>query len=290
MAAPEQTAGRSYLYVPGDRRDRLDGAFGRGADALIVDLEDAIPSQGKTMARATVAGWLPTLSAPPCPVWVRINGASAQEDCDAAIADQVTGVVVPKADPDLLNEVDRLLSAHERRLRLDHGTFHVIALIETASGLLSAVELARAPRVRRLGLGEADLAADLGLIPSPDRAELASIRLQVVVASTVAGIAPPIAPTSTDLRDLDAFRRSSAQLLSLGFRARTAIHPTQVAVINEVFAPSPEQVAEATRVLASLAAAERAGSGVALGTDGRMVDAAVVRSAHDVLARAGQIN
>nr|WP_235735418.1 hypothetical protein [Nocardioides alcanivorans] len=119
----------------------------------------------------------------------------------------------------------------------------------------------------------------------PDERELLWVRSQIVVASAAAGIAPPIAPVSTDFRDLDALRTSTEALARLGFVGRACIHPAQVAVVNDVFTPGEEVVAEARDVLAAMAAA---GSGIALDSRGRMLDEAVARQARLVLARAGR--
>jgi citrate lyase subunit beta/citryl-CoA lyase len=274
---------RSGLDVPGDRRDGLAAAASRGADALIIDLEDSVLPASKDAARATVSAWLPDRPPPAAELWLRLNSDSAEADLELATT-SVSGVVVPKASPELLEQVDELLGQRERRQRIPAGRFAVIPLIETARGLLSAHRLASMPRVAHLGLGEVDLCAELRMQPSGTREELAPLRLQVVVASAAAGIGAPIGPASTDFRDLQALRASTESLLRAGFRARTAIHPAQIPVINEVFSPSAEEVAQARRLIGSFA---RSGSGVITGEDGRMVDAAVVRAAREVLARAG---
>ena len=282
---PAPSTARSFLYVPGDRPDRIDGATGRGADALILDLEDAVPVARKELARETVARWLGEQRSGTAELWVRINPGSAAADIAACVTAGVTGLVAPKAEAGLLAEVDELLAAREAMLGLPRRQFAVLALIETAAGLLSAPEVAAAGRVVRVGLGEVDLAAELGLAPSESR-ELTPLRLQVVVASAAAGIAAPVGPTSTDFRDLDALRASTRALLRLGFRGRTAIHPAQVPVINDVFSPGAEQVETARRLVAAYEDAERRGTGVITDDHGRMVDVAVVRSARDLLARA----
>ena len=282
---PAPSTARSFLYVPGDRPDRIDGATGRGADALILDLEDAVPVARKELARETVARWLGEQRPGTAELWVRINPGSAAADIAACATAGVTGLVAPKAEAGLLAEVDELLAAREAMLGLPRRQFAVLALIETAAGLLSAPEVAAAGRVVRVGLGEVDLAAELGLAPSESR-ELTPLRLQLVVASAAAGIAAPVGPTSTDFRDLDALRTSTGALFRLGFRGRTAIHPAQVPVINDVFSPGAEQVETARRLVAAYEDAERRGTGVITDDHGRMVDVAVVRSARDVLARA----
>jgi citrate lyase subunit beta/citryl-CoA lyase len=277
---------RSYLYVPGDRPDRLAGAAGRGADALIADLEDAVSHAAKDDARAAVGSWLREpgrAEGPAC--WVRINAESVAADVEAVVCAALDGVVVPKAEVELLELADAEISKRENQIGAEPGSIGVLPLVETAQGLLDVARLARAPRVRRLGIGEADLIAELGLLPGADRDELAPLRLQVVVASAAARIAAPVAPTSTDFRDLEHFATTSRALQALGFRGRTAIHPAQVAVINEVFTPRPEQVAAARALVEAF---EQAGSGVLVDERGRMVDAAVVRSARQVLELAGE--
>jgi citrate lyase subunit beta / citryl-CoA lyase len=279
---------RSYLYVPADRRDRLDGALNRGADALIVDLEDAVPLGGKDQARANLVDWLRGQRAPGCQLWVRVNSTCLELDVATAVTSEIAGIVVPKADTATLARVGELLGEREHELAIARGSVLVMALIETAAGLVSVHDIARSPRVRQLGLGEADLTAELRLQPSAERAELASLRLQLVVASAAANIGPPVGPASTDFRDLDRLRRSTLALRRLGFRARTAIHPAQVTIINEVFTATDAEVAAAHQQLAAFEAAERRGSGVLTDDAGMMIDAAVVRSAREVIERAGQ--
>ena len=275
---------RSYLYVPGDQKARLDGASARGADALILDLEDAVSAQNKATARELVAGWLASNADSASPVWVRITSTSPEEDI-AALTGRVAGVMVPKAEPDLLRTVGELLTGRERQLQLGQGRIAIIALIETARGLLAAADLAAMPRVARLAIGRADLAAELGLRLPPEDPGFHPLLLHLVVASAAAGIAAPMAPTSTDFHDLVALRQSTEQFLRLGFRGRSAIHPAQLATINEVFTPSEAEVHRAESLIAAFEESERSGSGVMTDDDGRMVDVAVVRSARDVLAR-----
>lgn len=278
-------AARSYLYVPADRPERLEGALGRGADALIVDLEDGVSVPDKDRARAAAAAWLGRQDPGGTQLWVRINAETLEEDIHAITGPALLGVVVPKAEPESLALVDALLTQAEQRLGLPQGTLRVLPLIESARGLLLALDVARSPRVVRLGLGEADLAADLGMIPGLDRAEMAPLRLQIVVASAAAGIGRPVAPTSTDFRDLDAFRRSAQALLRLGFRSRTAVHPAQLPVIHEVFTPGEDEVLAAQDLLARF---DAAGGGVVMDATGKMVDLAVVRSAREILGRSPQ--
>lgn len=280
------TSPRSYLYVPGDQSGLLSKALERGADALILDLEDAVVPAKKALAREVVSEWIAQHGRVATSIWLRITAEGFSVDI-AAITAKIAGVMVPKADLALLAQVDAVLSERERALGVPEGSFAVIPLIETARGLLNAVDLASHRRTVRLAIGRADLAGELGLEVDPDGPEFGTILLNLVIASSAAGISPPLAPTSTDFSNLDALRLSTEQLRRLGYRGRTAVHPAQISVINAVFTPSPEQVERATRLVAAFEEAERIGAGVTVDDDGRMVDVAVVRSARELLQRAG---
>src|SRR5690606_16864010 len=155
---------RSFLYVPGDRHDRLDKALDRGADALIVDLEDSVAVDRKAAARSIAAAWLSSQDTRPCQLWVRVNANALAEDIAAVVDAGVDGIVLPKAEPELVETADGILSELAGR-SADAETLGFIALVESGRGLLAAPELAAAPRVARLGLGEADLLADLRIRP-----------------------------------------------------------------------------------------------------------------------------
>ncbi|MBO2447841.1 CoA ester lyase [Actinomadura barringtoniae] len=280
---------RSALYVPGDAPGKLAGAARWGADELIVDLEDAVPAARKAEARRAVADWL--AGAPQGPrSWVRINpGEAGAADLHAVTWPVLAGVCMAKAETYAqLIAVNDLLSELEKARGIEPGTFGIVPLLESASAVLDAPRLARAPRVVRLQIGEADLRADLGVEPGPDERELLFARSQVVLASAAAGIEAPMAPVSTDFRDLDGLRASTAALKRLGFGGRACIHPAQIQVVNEVFTPSADEVARAHDLIVRYEAAATAGDGVCVDADGRLVDEAVVRSARRLLARRGR--
>lgn len=281
------TAGiaRSYLYVPGDRPDRLAGALTRGADALIADLEDAVGPSHKEEAREHVRAWLEAGTPNGPQRWVRINANTLEADLGAVVTAALTGVVVPKSEPDQLAEVDALLWKLEADQGLTAGSVAVLPLLESAIGIQRVAEVAAAPRVLRLGLGEVDLAADLGVTLDEERTILNPLRLQLVVASAAAGINRPVAPTSTAFRDLDGFRQSAERLRQQGFRGRTAIHPGQIAVIHEVFTPTADEIAAARDQLAHFNEAQEGGH---VGKDGTFVDLAVIRNAREILSLAGE--
>lgn len=274
---------RSALYVPGDQPDKLARALDRGADSLIVDLEDAVLPAHKAAARAVVAGWLrePRPGSPE--IYVRVNpGEAGHEDLRAVAVRGVRGVCVAKTESVAeLEAVDAVLTAAEAAEGLPGGSIAVCPLLESAAAVLSAPEIARGPRVSRLQIGEADLRADLGVETGPDERELLWARSQVVLASAAARVSPPLAPVSTDFRDLEALRASTLALKRLGFRGRACIHPAQVSVVNEVFTPTEEEFGEARDLIARF---EAAGTGVVTDARGRMVDEAVVRAARRLLS------
>lgn len=286
-STPEPPA-RSFLYVPGDRPDMLAKAVGRGADALIVDLEDAVAPEAKATARETVARWL-TGKLPPLPhLWVRINPASPwqEDDLEAVVGPHLSGVYAPKvASPGEVAELAGRLEALETKAKVEPGQILIAPLLESAAGILSATDIARCPRVSHLSIGEQDLAADLGMHPSEDRRELAPMRTQVVLASAAAGINPPIGPVEVNFRDLDSLRLSSEALRRMGYGGRTAIHPMQIPVINAAFTPTPEEVEAARAIVEQFDLMQQHGSGVGV-HDGTMIDLAVVKRARRTLAAA----
>lgn len=270
----------TYLYVPGDRPERFDKALASGADAIVLDLEDAVAADRKDFARDTVARWIATLAPGSVEVWVRVNPGALQDDDIRAVAHpRLTGVWLPKVgSAHDVEQVDRLLAD------LCPGAA-ISALIETAAGVFDALAIARAPRMRFLQLGEVDLAADLGVEVDDDGTALLFARSQVVAASVAAGIDPPPAAVSRNFRDGDALEVDTRALARLGFVGRACIHPAQLEPVRRVFTPSPDEVGEARAVLAGLEAAD---SGVAVDAAGFLIDEAVARQARRVLERAGQ--
>lgn len=267
--------------MPADRPDRVEKALalgGAGApDAVVVDLEDGVAPAAKGAARTALTALLDGRPPSTLPLYVRLGGPEHLDaDLDAVAGRHVDGWYWPKAEPESLARLDRALT--------DAGRAEpVVALVESAAGVLAAAQVAAHPRVERLGLGEADLIADLGADPGPDGMELLLARSTVVLASAAAGLEGPSGAARTDFRDLTALERSSEILRRLGFTGRSCIHPDQVEVVNRSFSPSEAALAEARGLVAALDAATEAGEGVVVGPDGRMVDEAVVRRARRLL-------
>lgn len=278
MSVPAQP--RSHLYAPANRLDRVEKAWASAADAVIVDLEDAVPAPLKESARRDLRRWLDdTGGRGRGEVWVRINsGALGTADVDALLGvANVDGIVLAKATMDSVRELSALLASERVGWQLS-------PLIETADSLLSARQIATSPAVRRLQIGEYDLCADAGVTPGQDESEVAWSRSMVVFASAAAGLEAPVAPVSTTITDLASFRVGTLRAKRQGFFGRACIHPAQIPVVHEVFTPSPQEIEEARAVLDLLDSSLAEGSAVVVDSGGRMVDEAVVRQARRVLA------
>ncbi|WP_306333845.1 CoA ester lyase [Streptomyces sp. KL118A] len=267
----------TWLYVPGDRPDVVAKALHAGADAVIIDLEDAVGPDRKEYARTATAE---LLSAPqPLPVHVRVNaldGPLAEADLRAvAPLPGVAGLRLPK-----VTSRAEVIRVAERAVPADGGAPALHALVESALGLEHAFAIATAhPALRGLSLGEADLRADLGV---RDEAGLDWARSRVVVAARAAGLAPPAQSVHPDIRDLDGLAASCARGRALGFLGRAAIHPRQLPVIERAYLPTPAEIERAEEITKAAATDEGA---LAL-PDGRFVDKAVVEGARRVLALA----
>ena len=259
---------RSWLFVPATRPERFAKAAASGADLVIVDLEDAVAAESKESARADAAAWLAGDGA----AAVRVNPVDSEHH--AADVETVAGlpglraVLVPMAD-----SVEALTSLHERL----GEEVALVPQVETAAGLVRAVELASSPGVARLAFGHLDFAFDVDA--APDGGTIDHARSALVVASRAAGVAGPVDSVTTDLDDAEATRRDAARARSLGFTGKLCIHPRQVGSVNEAMSPTDDEVLWAERVLA-------AGTSGAARVDGQMVDAPVVARAERIRARA----
>ena len=285
-------AARSYLFAPASHPRRREKAFECGADAVILDLEDAVPPAEKDAARRAVAELLAT--ARPTPVWVRVNGADTPwcfGDLEAVASPRLAGLVVPKVErPDQLTSLDWVLGQLERRAGLGPGTIGMMALVETAAGVERLGELARAtPRLARLSFGVADYSLDLGLDPGDEESGIAYVRARLVHASRAAGLGPPVDSVVVQVREPGRFRDSAVRARGLGLFGKLCIHPDQVALANEAFAPTAAEVERARAVVRAFEAAQAEGS-AAIQVDGEFVDYPVVARARATLALAGRLD
>lgn len=277
--APQIATASSFLFVPANRPERYAKALASGADAVIVDLEDAVALPQKEQARETLARWLREQGPQPR-LWVRINAADTVwhgEDLMTFSALSMAGIVLPKA------EEPKNLSAIARRLGPGRG---LIALIESAAGLAAMREIAAVPGVQRLAFGSIDTQVDLGMQCGPEEEELTHFRIEMVMASRLGGIAPPIDGVTTDFND-DAFlARMVQRARRLGFGAKLCIHPRQVEGVRRGFMPSEQELAWAGAVMAAV----RASDGGAISLEGKMIDKPVILQAEKFLHQAGLLS
>ena len=267
--------GRTLLFVPGDRPDRIGRAIASDADAVAVDLEDAVAPAAKATAREyTVAA---VRAAAPRPnLFLRVNALDGPEfaadfDTLTALLPHLAGVLLPKAESaEEIRRLDGLLA----------GRVAVLPIVETARGVLAAPAIAAAsPGVATLVFGTLDLAADLGVTPTVEGRELLHARSHVVLATAAAGLPGPLDGPHAALDDTDGLVRASRLARELGFTGKVVLHPRQLAPVREAFAPTEAELARAREIVD---ASHEAGGAFRL-ADGTFVDAPVVRRAAALL-------
>lgn len=258
---------RSYLYVPAHQPERIEKAYASAADAVVLDLEDAVPASAKVEARANAAALL--RQGPSKPTLVRINGYDTpwgRDDVEAVTSPALLALRVPKCESvSQIRALAELLDVLACPARLQ-------IMLETSLGVERALELALAsPRVERIGLGESDLRADLGLSESNPTLDLC--RARCVTAARAAGIAPPIQTVYPRFQDTNGLRHALWAAKDMGYFGAFAIHPSQLEVINQVFTPGADELRAARELVAAAApaAGEGACSSVFVLPDGRLV-------------------
>ncbi|MGU3494884.1 HpcH/HpaI aldolase/citrate lyase family protein [Xanthobacteraceae bacterium A53D] len=258
----------AVLFVPGDRPERFGKALAAGADAVIVDLEDAVAMDGKAKAREAIAANWPAAGR----LLLRINARNTPffaDDLALARSLRLEGIVLPKAE-----QAEDISAVHATVPGMA-----VIPLIESALGLANARSIAATHGVARLAFGSIDYCADLG--SAHTRESLLMARSELVLASRLAGRAGPIDGVTTAVADAALAQDDAAYAAGLGFTGKLCIHPNQVAPVLAGFAPSPDEVAWARRIVEAMAA-----GGGAVKVDGAMVDAPVRLRAESILRRA----
>lgn len=283
---PELASTPTWLYVPASRLPELLPKAVAGADAVVVDLEDAVHPAQRPEARRLLTATLTQRQ--PVPVVVRVNRVGTDDftaDLEAVTpllaAALIDGVRLPKVES--AGEVAIAWAATSTA----RPEAHLVPLLESALGVRNAHEIAGAAGVQSIGLGEGDLRADLGL-PRGDRADdgLLLARLTVVMASAAAGLPAPMASVFSNVSDTDGLRESCAELRRLGFYGRSVIHPRQIPVVRAAFAPSPEERDWASAVVTRAGSMDEGGVAAAAMADGSFVDPAIVRQAQHILERA----
>ena len=277
---------RSALYVPANVPRFIDGAHKRGADAIIVDLEDSVPIAERPAARRDLIATAENVARGGADVIVRINRPwrQAMLDLEAAIHPRVKALAVTKVDSaDHIRLVSEVVSELEAERGMVVGSTKFTAMIETADAWFRMPEIAKADtRIVALTLGGEDFALSVGMLPTAEG--LFMPKQQLAIAARAAGILPlGFIGTVADYKDLDAFRETVRRSRRLGFRGASVIHPAQIPILNEEFAPSVDEVASARKIVAAYDEAVAAGRG-SISVDGKMVDVPVVLRAQEVLA------
>jgi citrate lyase subunit beta/citryl-CoA lyase len=287
---------RSLLFVPGDSEHKLEKALGSGADVLIVDLEDSVAVAAKDDARRVTAAFIASQQAKAAAaLYVRVNDLSTgltEDDLSAAMPAHPAGIMLPKSSSgDDVMLLSAMLRVHEARNGIEDGATRIIPIItETAMGVLSAASYRNTtPRLAGLTWGAEDLSAAVGARSARDQNGrytdlFRHARTMTLLAASAAGV-PAIDTVYPDFRNETGFRAECGEAERDGFTAKMAIHPGQVAPVNEVFRPSTEAVAEAEKVVAAF---RNAGDPGVLAIDGKMYDRPHLRLAERILQRAGR--
>ncbi|NDY92047.1 HpcH/HpaI aldolase/citrate lyase family protein [Ideonella livida] len=287
FSAPERAArlgaARSLLFVPGHRPERFAKAAASGADALVLDLEDAVAPAEKPAARAAVQAAWPGLAALGLPVVLRLNarGSAAGVDDATWLSAWCQGAQAPVGLALMVAKAETPADLQAAQAAAGSGRVPVVPLVESAAGWAGLAALSVHPGVLRLALGHIDFLADTGLAPGPDERELDPLRFAMALHTRLAGLAPAVDGVTTALDDAQALTADAHRALRFGFGGKLCIHPRQIAPLHAALAPTEAERAWALRVVA----ADQAAGGAAVQLDGRMVDRPVVLRAQRLLAR-----
>ncbi len=277
---------RSWLFAPGNHARRVEKALSLDADAVILDLEDAVAVAEKIDTRATVAA---ALQGPRSGLgYVRVNAYDTEfcyGDLVAVVGPGVDGIVVPKIEAaDQVRGIDWLVGQLERERGFEIGAIDIMPILETGKGIANARAIAGAgTRIRRLSFGAGDYAKDMAMNWTRGEAELAHARAEVALASRAEGLEAPIDTVWIHIKETDGLTRSAETVRDMGYQGKLCIHPDQVGPVNAVFTPDADAVAFAEKVVAAFDAAEAQGL-ASIQVDGYFVDYPIVDQARRRLA------
>ena len=294
---------RSLLFVPGNRANMLEKALGLdpGAenrngsalpDAFIPDMEDSVPEAEKANARGMIAQYLPRLAETGVAVIPRVNALDSgliEDDLKAIVGPHIQGVSVGKIGTATdIARVSELLDPLEDAAGLEPGTVRIVPWVETALAVVNVFDIASSSRVQAVAFGAEDFTNDMEIERTDSDAEIAYPRAAVAIAAKAAGVLALDTPFFR-FRDIDGLRRDALTARGLGFRGKCAIHPDQLAPINEAFSPTEVELQNARRVVDAFEEAERAGS-ASTSLDGMVIDVPVVRRARALLDMSAKID
>jgi len=275
---------RSFLFCPATSERKVGKAFESAADAVIIDLEDAVAVNEKASARLALRDILARPRSKPA--YVRVNALPfCYDDLKQIALGGPEGIILPKAESESeLKTVDWVLTQLEAENDRGSGSIELIPIIETAVGLAAADQIAKAvSRVRRLAFGAVDLALDMNLELDQETGALSHARFKIALASRLAGLDGPIDTAFVDIDALDHLRETTINARRMGYRGKCCIHPKQIEVVNAVFTASADEIDRARRIVAAFEDAERSGA-AAVSLDGLMIDYPVADKARKLLA------
>jgi citrate lyase subunit beta/citryl-CoA lyase len=254
----------------------IDKAPGAGADVLCLDLEDSVPPEQKKAARPLAAQAIDSMPRTGYLMYVRVNGfwtELIEDDLDAVVRPGLEGVIISKTESvDMVKQVSLRLAMLEREHGMEAGSVAIIPLIETAKGVIKSAEICEASdRLRGAIFGAEDYATDMGIQRTPEGAEILWARSQVAIACRAAGIEAIDTP-DPDFTNADHLRTEMRLAKSLGYRGKLCIHPLQVQIANEVFAPGEAEIAEARTIVETFERDGLAKGLAAIPFNGKMVD------------------
>ena len=287
---------RSELFVPGNKEDWMRKAPQYGADALILDLEDSVPPEGKAEARLLVKRMLNELGPAGQTLIVRVNRLETGltgDDLEAVTCPYLYAVMLPKVQaPEEVAEVDVLLNFFERRSGMTEGKVFIDPALETAPGIRRAYEIATAsPRVAHMGASGGkggDTARSIGFQWTPGGTETLFLRSKVLLDARAAGVPYPVTGGWMDIHNLDGLRAAAQQAKCLGYTGMHLIHPSHVPVVNAVFTPTREEIAQWQGLVEAMEE-RRAQGGAAVTYQGDMVDIAHEETARAMLEMAREL-
>lgn len=278
---------RSLLFAPANHGRHASKALASSADGTILDLEDAVAVAEKPAARIAARQLIENRSAGGPKAFVRINALPtpfAYDDIHAIVVSGLDGIILPKTESaEQIAIVDWLLRQLERERGLQEGSIDLMPIIETARGLSSVREIVTASsRVHRLNFGSVDFSLDTNMTWTLSHEGILWARIQLVIASRALGLEPPIDTVFADLNDFDGLAQETAKAKSLGFQGKACIHPKQVQVVNDIFTPSQEEIAQAQQIIDAFDAAVASGS-ASIRVGGQFVDYPVADKARRII-------
>jgi citrate lyase subunit beta/citryl-CoA lyase len=287
---------RTALFVPGNRPDRIEKAFNTEADAIIIDLEDAVPLSEKENTRTKVKEKVTQFN--DRMILVRVNALGSpfiKGDLNETIIEGVNGIILPKVEKtDDIHDINKLLLEVEKKRSLPEGSIHLFPLIESAAAVQHVYDIVstktKPERIYTVAFGAADYTLDMGIEMTMEGNELYYARSKIAIACKAAGIAPPVdTPFMIDLKNTEALVIDAKRAKELGFQGKLVIHPKQIDPCNRLFSPTPEEIAKAEKIVQAFEEAEAAGM-AAIQMEGKFIDYPVVKRSKDILALAAAIS